>query len=389
VDSRGRRAVWAGVAAAVFLGGWVCLDHWFYAHGRIVDTPFYQSYGLQMRNGLLPYRDFSVEYPPGALPAFVAPTYFGQPTVPSDYQRWFSRLMAVCGLACLAFVLLSRPSRRAVVFVALSPLLVGQLMLSRYDLWPAAFVAAAVAALLHDRHRLGWLALAGAFVVKLYAIVLVPVAVVWTLRRRGRGELLRGAAIWALAVLAVFAPFAILAPQGLWNDLSGQLTRPIQVESLVATLLTTFDSPQDAVSHNSVGIVGYGWLGALTTALELAVLVALWLRFSRGPADEDRFLRYSAGCVAAFVALGKVLSPQYLIWLVPLVPLVRGRRGLAASGLLALAMILTQVYFTSSRYRAYIDGYAHAPVILARNLVLLALLASLVWPAGRRRANSV
>jgi hypothetical protein len=270
------------------------------------------------------------------------------------------------------------------VFVALSPLLVGQLMLSRYDLWPAAFVTAAVAAFLHDRHRLGWLALAGAFVAKLYAVVLIPIAVLWTLRRGGRAELAWGAGIWALAVLAVFAPFAVLAPHGLWNDLSGQLTRPIQVESLVATLLTTFGSPRDAVSHNSVGIVGYGWLGSLTTALELAVLAALWIGFARGPADEDRFLRYSAGCVAAFVALGKVLSPQYLIWLVPLVPLVRGRRGLGASGLLALALILTQAYFTSARYRAYIDGYAHAPVVLARNLVLLALLAVLAWPHRRR-----
>jgi hypothetical protein len=384
VEARGRRAVWAAVAAAVFLGAWVCLDHWFYSHGRIVDTPFYQSYGLQMRNGLLPYRDFSVEYPPGALPAFLVPTYFGEATVPSDYQRWFSRLMAVCGLACLVFVLLSRPSRRSVVFVALSPLLVGQVMLSRYDLWPAAFVAAAVAAFLHDRHKLGWLALAGAFVAKLYAVVLIPIAVIWTLRRRGRRELLWCAVIWAVAVLAVFAPFAVIAPHGLWNDLSGQVRRPIQVESLVATLLTTFDSPQDAVSHNSVGVVGYGWLGALTTGLELAVLAALWIRFARGPTDEDRFLRYSAGCVAAFVALGKVLSPQYLIWLVPLVPLVRGRRGLASSGLLALALIVTQTYFTSARYRAYIEGYAHAPVVLARNLLLLALLVVLAWPARRR-----
>ena len=282
-------SLWAAIAAALFLGAWVCLDHGWYAHGRIVDTPIYQGYGLQMRNGLLPYRDFSVEYPPGALPVFVAPTYFGQPTVPSDYQRWFARLMAACGLACLAFVLLSRPSRPAIIFVALSPLLVGQVMLSRFDLWPAAFVAAAVAAFLHDRHRLGWLALALAFVAKLYAVVLIPLAILWTLRRRGRGELVKGIAIWLVAVAAVFAPFAIVAPHGLWDGIWGQFSRPIQVESLVASLLTTFGSPHDAVSHNSVGIVGYGWLAALTTMVELACLVALWIGFARGPAERGSF----------------------------------------------------------------------------------------------------
>ncbi len=378
---RGRRALWAAIAAALFLGAWVCLDHGWYAHGRIVDTPFYQGYGLQMRNGLLPYRDFSVEYPPGALPVFVAPTYFGQPTVPSDYQRWFARLMAACGLACLAFVLLSRPSRPAVVFVALSPVLVGQVMLSRFDLWPAAFVSAAVAAFLHDRHRVGWLALALACVAKLYAVVLIPLAILWTLRRRGRDELAKGIAIWLVAVAAVFAPFAILAPRGLWDGLSGQFSRPIQIESLVASLLTTFGNPQDAVSHSSVGIVGYGWLAALTTGVELACLVALWIGFARGPADEDRFVRYAAGCIAAFVAFGKVLSPQYLIWLVPLVPLVRGRRGLAASGLLALALIATQYWFTSTRYAEYIGDYRYAPLVLSRNLLLVAILAVVAWPA--------
>ena len=55
------------LAVLVFAASWYCLGHWWYAHGRIVDTPIYQGYGLQMRNGLLPYRDFSVEYPPGAV----------------------------------------------------------------------------------------------------------------------------------------------------------------------------------------------------------------------------------------------------------------------------------------------------------------------------------
>ncbi len=65
------------------------------------------------------------------------------------------------------------------------------------------------------------------------------------------------------------------------------------------------------------------------------MIVALWLAFLRGPVDQDRLVRYSAACVCAFVAFGKVLSPQFLLWLVPFVPLVRGRRGLAATGLLA------------------------------------------------------
>ncbi len=113
-------------------------------------------------------------------------------------------------------------------------------------------------------------------------------------------------------------------------------------------------------------------------------LVWLWLREGRGPIEPERLIRYAAATVLAFVALGKVLSPQFLIWLVPLVPLVAGRRGLAASALLAAALVLTQLWFPS-RYWEYaggLDGTLTA-LVLARDLVLVAALVVLVVPLRR------
>jgi hypothetical protein len=76
-----------------------------------------------------------------------------------------------------------------------------------------------------------------------------------------------------------------------------------------------------------------------------------------------------------------VLSPQFLIWLIPLVPLVRGRRGLAASAVLATALVLTQLWFPY-RYWDLALRQAELPsyLVLARDLVLLALVAALVIP---------
>jgi hypothetical protein len=74
-----------------------------------------------------------------------------------------------------------------------------------------------------------------------------------------------------------------------------------------------------------------------------------------------------------------VLSPQYLLWLIPLVPLVRGRRGLVATALLTAALVLTQVWFPQ-RYFAYALDFRLAGVVLARDFVLVALLAVLAWP---------
>jgi hypothetical protein len=92
-------------------------------------------------------------------------------------------------------------------------------------------------------------------------------------------------------------------------------------------------------------------------------------------------VRAAALAVVAYIALGKVVSPQYLVWLVPLLPLVRGRRGLAACGLLALAAVLTQTWFPY-RYWAYALHFDTAAswAVLARDLVLVGLLVALALP---------
>jgi hypothetical protein len=87
--------------------------------------------------------------------------------------------------------------------------------------------------------------------------------------------------------------------------------------------------------------------------------------------------------VAAFIAFGKVLSPQFLIWLLPLVPLVRGRRGLAASAVLAVALVLTQLWFPYRYWRLALHQDSIASwLVFARDLVLVALV--LVLAIARR-----
>jgi hypothetical protein len=275
----------------------------------------------------------------------------------------------------------------AVAFAALAPLLLGSVILYRYDLWPAALTVVGLAGVLAGRQRLGFGALGLGVAAKVFPAVVIPPAVAYVWRTRGRKEALLCLAAAAAVVAAVVLPFLALSPGGLWESIERQASRPLQIESLgSAVLLAAHHAGGLALrmdsSHGSQNLGGSlpDALGAASSALLALVLLGLWYAFSRGPATPDRLVRYSAASVTAFVALGKVLSPQFLIWLIPLVPLVRGRRGLAASGLLALALVLTQVWFPIRYFDLVAFEAFPSWTLLARDLVLVALLVVLSAP---------
>lgn len=121
-------------------------------------------------------------------------------------------------------------------------------------------------------------------------------------------------------------------------------------------------------------------------------LVAVWTVFVRGRRDAGALLTASATAVLAFVVFGQVVSPQYMIWLVPLVPLVplvAGRARRPAAGLLAAALVLTQIW-SQSRYHEVVAGQPIVWFVLARDLVLVAVfvvLAVAVYRGGNQTSK--
>jgi uncharacterized membrane protein len=246
--------------------------------------------------------------------------------------------------------------------------------------------------LLSGRDRAGFGVLALAVAAKIYPGVLLPLALAWTWRRRGRREAYACLGVFVLVLAVCFLPFAALSPSGMAHSLGRQLSRPLQIESLGAGFLLAahhafglgIEMRSSAGSQNLVGTLP-DVLASLQTALQAAAIVFLWVRFARGPAEPARLARYAAAAVVAFVALGKVTSPQFLIWLVPLVVLVRGPRGVRALALLYAAMVLTHVWFPY-RYWELVRHFEPVTswLVPARDLVLVALLCVLAWPRARR-----
>jgi 8-oxo-dGTP pyrophosphatase MutT (NUDIX family) len=397
-SSRPSATAVGAVGLAVFICAWAVLHQGWFARGQIIDTPVYQAYGWAIARGEVPYRDFSLEYPPGALPAFALP---GIGTQGNDgrFRRHFETLMFLFGAAIVlatafSLVALRAPPRRAyaaVAFVGIAPLLLGSVVLTRFDFWPAALAAVALALVVSGRLRLGHIVLGAAIAAKVWPAVLAPLFVAYVWRSRGRREALLCAGLLVAAAVAVVLPFFVLSPGGVWDSVVRQTTRPLQLESLGAALIVVahdvFGTGAHMVSSHGSQNLGGGFanaVGALQTLLQVAVVGGTWTWFARAHRDRAELVRASAAVVVAFVALGKVVSPQFLIWLIPFVPLVRGRRGLRASGLLAVALVLTQAWFPQ-HYWSYALHFSTpvAFLVVARDVVLIALLVVLLVPQRR------
>jgi hypothetical protein len=368
------------------------LHYGFYTHHLILDTIEYHRFGLAMIDGHVPYRDFRVEYPPAALPVFALPA-LGHPDF-DLYQRQFQILIGLlAGGALLAMAyalgsLRASPTRvaGALLFFALAPLVLGSVVIYRYDLWPAALTVGGLALVIGGRDRSGFALLGLGVAAKLFPAVVVPPAVAYVWKTRGRREALIALGCAAAVVAAIVVPFLVIAPHGFWDSIHRQAERPLQIESLGSAILLAAHQVGGLDLHVVTSHGSQNLSGSLADALGLAesvilpiVLIGIWVAAARGLQTPERLVRYSAASVVAFVAFDKVLSPQFMIWLIPLVPLVAGRRGLVASALLALALLLTQLWFPI-RYWDLALGLDAFPswLVLARDLLLVALLGVLL-----------
>ena len=381
------------VAGAVFVAACALPNVGLLDGSQVGDTPQYREKGDAVLRGEIPYRDFYLEYPPGALPVFVAPAAGDD----GGYATRFKVLMVVLGVATLGLVALvllglggTGPRMPAALgFVALAPAALGPVVIVNYDLWPAALTAGALTAVLHGRIRVGHAALAVAATAKLYPLVLLPLVFLHVRARSGRREAVTGVVVFAAVAAVIILPFLVLGPGGVRASLESLVRRPLQIESLGASLLLAAHQlglyePSVNSDYNSQNLGGAlpDALAAVSALALVGALATIYVLFARQAASRHALVTAAAAAVCASVAFGKVLSPQFLIWLVPLVPLVAGRRGLVASGLLAAALVLTQLWFPS-RYGEVVALHAEGWLVLARNLTLVALLAVVLAALGR------
>ncbi len=263
---------------------------------------------------------------------------------------------------------------------------------TRYD----AVVALALAIAIYGAARGGrYLLLAYAALGLGVAAKLIPALATMSLAM-ARGKAVRGYAVF-LGVLALFfAPALLLGGSAFPGSFAYHADRGLQMESLAASVLMRLGRVSDVV-------FGYGAFEVRGRGVELAgslslpvtgVLLLVTALFAYREYRKERFglgafPRYAAALILAFMLGSKVLSPQFMIWLLPLVPL--SASGVAQVGVsaifLAICLMTTQVY--PIHYADLVNLRAPGPdLLLIRNLLLVLLWILMLLLRERDRVEN-
>ncbi|HEX6582110.1 MAG TPA: glycosyltransferase 87 family protein [Thermoleophilaceae bacterium] len=384
-------------ALALLAAGWA-LTLWVapWSDERVNDLFVYRSFAGPLLDGALPYRDLAFEYPPLAAPAIAIPGLLGSG---EESFRWAFAIWTLAGGAAVVLLCgaLARATggnpNRAMFAAALMPVLCGALVRTHFDLFPVAILLGGLLLVCLDRPRAGLAVLGLGAMTKLFPLVAVPVVLVWLVARGRRREAWQGGLACAATIAVVAGAALAVSPDGAADAVRYHLDRPVQIESSPAMLLLGLDAvgigdAESVSSHRSDGLLhdASGALSALPAGLMVGLVLLLASRVGR---TSRELVLASLAATIVFALFGKVLSPQFVIWALPLGALALAWRNHALAAAVAIAAVLTQVEFPAH----YFDVVARQPLALAlvavRNAVLLAALVLALRELEPRRQEQL
>ncbi|MFT4051012.1 MAG: hypothetical protein QM677_02040 [Microbacterium sp.] len=366
------------------------------------DLPLYRLWAEQALEGQWPVIDMSWVYPAGALAPIMAAISAGA----YNYQLCWFALMACANL--LAVLALTGGFRRRSGYPAAWYWLAVQVLLApvsmlRLEGFAAPLAIAGLAVLLRRPAVAGALVAAATWI-KVWPAAIAAAAVAVS---SARWRIVTGGLVVSALVAATVVVYG--GGENLFSFATIQGDRALQLEAPVATLwvwATVLGLPGAEIRQNYVlatrEVAGpgahlagevVGWL----MPIAFAVIVVLLWRARRAasrrnrltPRTEQRLiLNGSFALTAALIVFNKVGSPQYMLWLAPIVAVglaVDRRAWSRVAGWMAAVCITTTLVFPIL-YLPLIDAEPFAAsVLLARNLMVGGLFVwsvVVLWRAG-------
>lgn len=398
--------LFAVLHAILFLAVFASLDYLVGGNG------YERNIAIKMLDGMLPYSDFTSEYPPLALFSFLAPALFSS-TQPL-YGFFFAVEIYLLDLVILFILVKFAPRLKLQILPVLSIytlclVAIGPIVTGRFDLLPATLVLIALYAFVRGKNKIAWGFLALGAVAKLYPLVIAPLFALYLLRQRQYLRLVQGIAVFGGVILVLNLPWVIIDADGFWQFLTYHMERGLHSESSYGSVLLI--GQLMGITQVGAGLTYGSWnlvstmaeslsrVSFYVTAGFLFVTYAfyarqLWkkqivLSVKRVLDIEamEQILRYTLVVVFIMLLTSKVFSPQFIIWLCPLIPLVRARWRYVPLVLFLIAGVITQYIYPHN----YVEFELFTPYFVAlhafRNLLLLAMVVIYLLPIRSAQVN--
>ncbi len=394
------------------------LTFWFGSNATEL-LPASQCSFLNISGAQPAFHMLPLEYPPLTLLPFSLALLAPLPY----YQLVFALMMSLT--AVLVYWVLLRYGPRGAALAFACYLFIGALATAegRFDLLPAALTLLCVLAAERKHWTAAYIALAFGVLIKLYPLLLLPALFIAEQQAAGRFHTppnslaarsilqqvwytLSGARHWrwqncllCLGILAgVTGGFALLNFQGaILSQFSYFAHRPMQVEATGSMFLwvaswlglpLTIDT-----SYGSLNIVSS--LDGVVSFAGMLCLVAgcfytLYIQW-RGKLDVTQT---SIALLLIFIVTGKVFSPQYLIWLMPLLAYAGAFDALWLFSWGAISFLTSYVYiffysyifrFSDPRLIPYTPGFFETVSTRNAFFVLITLAYLFNWFQFRQR----
>ena len=405
-----RRVVLAWLGTRTLLMLWATTALPWFTHGAILgDVTIYRGWAHVLASGTYPVHDTQWQYPPAAALVFLVPqalTHLG-----FSYIVGFFVFALAADLAVFA-LLLAHADRNAAADEATPHLTgvwvwvvggfaMGPILLMRYDVIVTALAVGGLVAAPAASVKARW-SLRGALIGLGTMVKVWPGTLILGLPPRGPG---RRALAWAVGTAVGVTAVLSLSLTGAFSFLSGQSNRGIEVESVLASpfmVLHWFGYPVKVVhAYGSFQLSGPG-VSAVASFAELLTVVGvgivLWWRLLRfRPRCWTPALMYDTAftVVLVLVITSRVLSPQYLIWLLGLAAIVLTENGplrratvLARPAWLVVCCVLVSQFEFPILFGEVMGGQFWGTALVAlRNLVLVCACVQALralWQAGAR-----
>lgn len=408
----------------------ICFAFWYFAPAS--DTGIYfqnaSDFLEAKKNGqnFYDYHAEVAEYPPLAMIWMSLPVFFTADETP-NYDTWnFVYKLRYILFDFIIFSLLSywffKPGPLlsvdmfGLVLFVVSGILLFNFLYERLDYWLAGLIFLAIVLLLSKYHwSMSIITIAVAINFKLIPVVLLPLLLLGSLQVRDI-FIAGSAAFWRLfkrfiilvfSVLIIFLPFYIWGGPATLDFFKYHSSRGIQLESLYSSVLLllenfgvpaqithnygayNLDSPaSEFLAHISsfiimvlVLFVAYLFFYKLKKALTKVNSNMVLFNHTQHAAGfmSQSFIRLAIATLLISMCFSKVLSPQYLLWVVPLFALLSyENKYIKISGV----FFLLACAFTTPIYPyLYFTDFVHGPVVIKQG--------SPYWGVSSALASSV